>query len=260
MNALFDNVPDVVLEDLYTAEGRKAGWKGLFYSDGTFLGVASPRYRPVTKAMLADFAQATLNYIGGLNEVKVSWTPKAYTLEFSPSAESRRIDHDNGSLFARLVIVAPHDKQAVCVRLGAYRDVCRNLLLASPQFGADLRVRHDSRLPERLFGTIDEIGELVARWPSVVDSFRSLNERVVDLRALVAAVFDEPAEPTERQKRRIERRFDRIISRAVAENVDINRVTAWQALNAVQGFMQHDARRFGISQMDRIWDALAVAV
>jgi hypothetical protein len=106
---------------------------------------------------------------------------------------------------------------------------------------------------------------LEANWSNLAAVMRGMEERKVRLADFLSSVYGEPDELDGRSltlhKKRTETIVRRLLrERAVTGRPDLGRegiVSGWEAFNAVQGYVQHDATRRGNpSEMGRIIRAM----
>jgi hypothetical protein len=129
--------------------------------------------------------------------------------------------------------------------------------------GVELRHFIQPLLPENngLFKRSVELrrtfAQLVAGWDGVVETAQEMDSRQVNLAHFMRQVYPLSSDATERTRRSSERRVESIIRRIVRERQltgrrDLRiatdgtyRVSAWEAFNGVQGYVQHDMSRHG---------------
>jgi hypothetical protein len=177
----------------------------------------------------------------------------------APSDEYRRsIFGTADNIWPRLTIRAGYDGRAFQAQLGLYRDVCRNLAMLQPvghQTAAN--IRHTHHLRDRLGELRHTFARLAAGWNGVVETARAMETREVNLADFLRQVYPLSADATDRTRRSAERRVEGIIRRIVRERQQTGRpdlrigtdgaylVSAWEAFNGVQGYVQHDQSRHG---------------
>jgi hypothetical protein len=163
------------------------------------------------------------------------------------------------NIWPRLLIRAGYDGRAFNASLGYYRDACSNLSMIRTVAGRAVAasIRHTSHLRERLSELRDTFARLAAGWDSVVETARRMDAQQVNFAEFLRQVYPLPSDATERTRRSAERRVESIIRRIVRERQHTGRsdlrigtdatylVSAWEAFNGVQGFVQHDMSRHG---------------
>lgn len=157
------------------------------------------------------------------------------------------------NIFPRFLVSAGYGSSAFTASLGLYRDVCSNLqmiTLAGESISA--KIRHTKSLPNRVDELVKTFRALANKWHKVVDTANEMQSRSLVLRDYVEEIFPQPRNASDRTRRSYSRRFAAIQSRILRERMAtgnnshaLNTVTAWEAFQGVQGYVQHDQRRNG---------------
>jgi len=250
-------------------DGMRTPHYGLFRSDnGECIGrnSVSGRYVPHTTDDVLALVEAAGSAFGGVAAVRTHFRDGHY-VAVQPTREYREsIFGQKDTVFPRLIIDAPYGGTGSFTgTLGFYRDLCRNMSIMRQVEGTTVSIRHTSGLRNEMNDLIAAFGQLEAGWSNLAAVMRGMEERRVRLAQFITALYGEPDEREGRSltihKNRTEAIVRRLLrERAVAGRPDMGSdgvVTGWEAFNAVQGYVQHDATRRGNpSEMARIVRAM----
>jgi hypothetical protein len=242
--------PDNMVTDQY----------GLFRSDSGYLnGVKSisPRYQPHTTDDVCALVDAAAEAFDGEIECQTHFRNGHYVNIQPTNAIRRRVYGENDNVFPRIIINAGYDGRAFTATMGYYRDACRNLAMMRRVSGTTVSIRHTSGLRSRMDELINTFNTLKESWgtlTSVIDSLESRDVRMVDF---LDQIYGRPTPEqlalaaTGQLVRGVtthESRTKAIWNRLNKERVETGRpvmtdtVSAWEAYNAVQGYVQHNAQ------------------
>lgn len=244
---------------LCSPEGLRTPHYGLFRSDsGESVGVAVKRgYEPHTVDDVSALAEAAgASFEGSEPVVRCCWRDGVHHVSVAPSDEYRQsIFGSADNVFPRLIIRAGYDGRAFRASLGLYRDACRNLMmLRSDGQRIDANIRHTHHLRSEIQYLETTFSRLAAGWEGVVETARALDAKSVDLADFLRRVYPLPEAASRRTQGSHERRVSAIVHRIMRERQITGRgglagvwdsVTAWEAVNGVQGYVQHDQLRRG---------------
>jgi hypothetical protein len=167
------------------------------------------------------------------------------------------------NIWPRVIVNAGYDGRAFAATMGYYRDACRNLAMMRQVNGTTVSIRHTS-------GLRSHMDELIATFNTLKDSWNGLSDVIMHLQSSEVQMVDflneiYPQPETDASKRAVTVHKDRteaIFKRLQSERFRTGRpsmdntfkVSAWEAYNAVQGYVQHDAQsKTGFkSDFDRI--------
>lgn len=236
-------------------DGMTTPFFGLFRSDTATVvgsGSVSDRYTPHTTDDVLALVDAASEAFGNEMQIQCHFRDGHY-VSIAPSKEYRRsIFGTADNIFARVVINAGYDGKAFKASMGYYRDACLNLSIMRTISQTTVSIRHTSKLRGRMQELIATFETLKESWSTLTDLATSMQSRQVNLVNFLNAVYPQPesdASPravtihrnrTEEIFRRL-RRERQATGRPVIGN-DWN-VSAWEAYNAVQGYVQHVATR-----------------
>ena len=243
--------PDMMPTDQY----------GLFRSDTGFLkGVksVSKRYVPHETEDVCALVDAAGDAFDGDIEVKTHWRDGHYVSVAPSRAERRSIYGTDDNIFPRIVIRAGYDGQAFTGTMGYYRDACNNLAMMRRVSGTCVKIRHSSGLRSAMDDLIQTFGKLSAGWENLIEVAQELESREVRMIEFLDQIYGRPSEEqltltaTGQAVRAVtshKNRTEAIWTRLNRERVRTGRpkmvndtVSAWEAFNAIQGYVQHDAQ------------------
>ena len=236
-------------------EGMRTPHYGLFRSDnGQPVGKAvTKRYVPHTTDDILALCEAAAAAFEGDLDARCHWNNGHY-LTLAPSREHRlAIFGTNDNIFPRVLIRAGYDGNAFRASMGWYRDACKNLSIPKCA-GREtcVKIRHTHSLRGKMTELVRTFGALRNSWDNVAEQAQQMQQRRVDMREFLNAIYPQPEVWNSGRERTIhENRTEQIIRRLLNEQRQTGRersgfeVSAWEAYNAVQGYVQHDATRHG---------------
>lgn len=247
---------------LYGPENIRTGHFGLFRSDtGECVGAACREsYRPHTVEDVAAMAQVGAGVFDGDCRVRCHWRRGGgHVVSIVPSDDYRRaIFGTKDNVFPRLFIDAGYDGTPYRGSLGYYRDACRNLaMMRSAGAGISRALKHTRNIGAKLDDLRTEFLEIAAGWDGTVNTMRAMESRQVNLAEFLQAVYPVSEDSTGRARKSQEKRISAIFSRIYSERLATGRpalrdngagkwiVSAWEAFNGVQGYVQHQQTRHG---------------
>ncbi len=241
-------------------EGLRTPHYGLFRSDtGASVGVAVRRgYEPHTTDDICVLVDAACGAFDGQASVQCLFHDGHY-VTVKPSVEYRRsVYGTSDNIWPQLTIRAGYDGRAFKGQLGYYRDACRNMAMIRTVDNRAIvaNIRHTSQLRDKLADLQRLFAQLASGWNSVVETAQRLDSQQVNLADFLRQVYPLADNATDRTRRSAERRIESIVSRIIRERQATGRpqlvgtdgaylVSAWEAFNGVQGYVQHDMNRHG---------------
>ena len=217
-------------------------------------------YTPHTIEDVVAMGNAAAEAFDGDCRVRAHWRDGHY-VEITPSDDYRRsIYGTRDNVFPRMYCHAGYDGSAFTGSLGWYRDACRNLsMLRGTGRSATRKLRHTASLSARIEEMIEDFRALAEQWDATVERIEKMESRSVNLADFVRAVYPmgESTRAQANAERRVEAIFERVLrereltGRAAITNAGNVIVSAWEAYNGVQGYVQHEARRRNSSEWDR---------
>jgi hypothetical protein len=236
-------------------EGMRTPHYGLFRSDnGACVGNAcKARYTPHTTDDIVALVEACSTAFDGIGQVRCHFDDGHY-VSIAPSKDYRlKVFGERDNVFPRVIIRAGYDGRAFLASVGLYRDLCRNLMRLNCVKGAVATIRHTSQLRGKMDELIVSFSSLRDSWQNVIAMVQNMESRPVALADFLRQVYGEPSSDTGRGATRHKNRTEAIFRRVMKERLlsgrgDMGRdfmVSAWEAFNAVQGYVQHDAVRHG---------------
>jgi hypothetical protein len=235
---------------------------GLFRSDTGFLnGVksVSPRYVPHTTDDVCALVDAAGQAFEGEIDCKTHFRNGHYVNICPTNAERESIYKagDSDNVFPRIIIHAGYDGKAFSATMGYYRDACLNLAMMRRVSGTTVSIRHTSGLRGHMDDLIATFNTLKESWGNLTTVIRSLEATEVRMTDFLNEIYGQPTPEalalaaTGQAVRAVtthQNRTEAIWKRLNRERVTTGRpqmtnmVSAWEAYNAIQGFVQHDAQ------------------
>ena len=246
---------------LFGPENMSTDQYGLFRSDTGFIkGVksVSNRYVPHTTDDVCALVEAASDAFDGEIECKTHWREGHYVTVAPTKAERSSIYGTADNIFPRIVIRAGYDGQAFTGTMGYFRDACSNLAMMRRVSGTCVKIRHSAGLRPAMDELIETFGQLSAGWEHLVEVARELETREVRMVEFLDQIYGRPSDEqltlasTGQAVRAVtshKNRTEAIWKRLNTERQRTGRpmmtndvVSAWEAFNAVQGYVQHDAQ------------------
>jgi hypothetical protein len=235
---------------------------GLFRSDTGYLdGVksVSPRYVPHTTDDVCALVDAAGEAFEGEISCDTHFRNGHYVAIAPTNAERLSIyeDKDTDNVFPRVVINAGYDGKAFSATMGYYRDACDNLAMMRQVSGTTVSIRHTSGLRGHMNDLIAAFNTLKDSWGNLTTVIRSLESKQVRMTDFLNDIYGQPTPEqlalvaTGGKVRAVathQKRTEKIWNRLNKERLQTGRpqmtnvVSAWEAYNAIQGYVQHDAQ------------------
>ena len=237
-------------------DGLRTPFYGLFRSDTGELAsrqAVTKKYVPHTSRDVKALVSACAESLGGVSNVRCGFRFGHY-VAVEPSKEHRRaVFGTNDNIFPRMVIRAGYGGQSFRASLGTYRDVCSNMSIIRRVAGVSQTIRHISGLEDAMAELVQTFSAIAARWDSIAEVVAEMEARKVRLADFLKTIYGEPKEDSRRSLTMHRNRTESIMRRVMRERMATGRpdldsefiVSGWEAYNAVQGYVQHDARRKG---------------
>ena len=241
-------------------ENMKTDQYGLFRSDAGYLtGVksVSPRYVPHTTDDVCALVDAAGEAFDGEIECKTHFRSGHYVNIVPTDGERRSVYGTSDNVFPRIIINAGYDGKAFAATMGYYRDACSNLAMMRKVNGTTVSIRHTSGLRGHMDSLIATFNTLKESWGNLTDVIQSLESVEVRMVDFLDQIYGRPTDEqlalaaTGQAVRAVtthENRTKAIWKRLNDERFKTNRptltdtVSAWEAFNGVQGYVQHDAQ------------------
>jgi hypothetical protein len=246
-------------------DGLRTPYYGLFRSDnGQAVGGSSvsARYCPHTTGDVLALVDAAAAAFDGVASVQCGFRD-GHWLSIQPTKEHRlAVFGTADNVYPRLILDAPYGGKG-CFEggIGYFRDTCRNLARMHMVTGTTVKIRHTSGLRLKMDELIATFGQLREGWSNLVEAIQGMERRQVNMVEFLRSVYGEPDRDSGRSVTIHRNRTEAIFRRLTTERMRTGRpdmqtdwvVSAWEAFNAVQGYVQHDATRRGNpTPIDRI--------
>ena len=244
-------------------DGLRTPFYGLFRSDDSAVvgNAVTARYLPHQTDDVLALVEAASTAFDGVADVKCHFHEGHY-VAVQPTKEQRKnVFGTADNIFPRVIINAGYDGRAFHASLGFYRDLCKNMAIMREVRGTTVSIRHTSGLRPKMDELIATFGTLQQSWASVSAAADQLESRRVNMVEFLRAVYGEPNGETGRAVTMHKNRTEAIFGRLYSERLRSGRpalqsdwmVSGWEAYNAIQGYVQHDATRHGkADEMHRI--------
>lgn len=236
-------------------DGLKTPVYGLFRSDnGQYVG------KPCSKHYVAHqtddvmaLVESASEAFDGIGSLQCHFRDGHY-VSIAPSKDERRaIFGTADNIFPRFIVNAGYDGRAFSATVGFYRDACSNLAMMRQVSGTTVSIRHNSNLREKMDDLIQTFSTLRESWATLADVAAELQTRQVRMADFLDQVYGQPNENSKHSMTRHKNRTEAIFRRLSRERFITGRgsmdsefnVSAWEAYNAIQGYVQHDATRKG---------------
>ena len=242
----------------------KTPWYGLFRNDTWECignGSVTARYVPHTKDDVCALVEASKDIFDGDFEAKCNFKQGHY-VTIQPTKDYRlSVFGENDNVFPRLIISAGYNGKPFRASIGYYRDLCRNLAMMNSVEKTTVSIRHTNHLRDKLDDLINTFSILKSGWSNLSDTIKHMESRQVNLVDFMDSVYGKPDENSKRSVTIHKNRTESIFKRVLSERMKSGRssfsgnfnVSAWEAYNAVQGYVQHDSSRKGkVTDFDRI--------
>ena len=247
---------------LFGPDHMKTDQYGLFRSDSGYLkGVksVSPRYVPHTTDDVCALVDAAGEAFDGEIACKTHFR-NGHFVSIQPTNQDRLAIYKNAdtdNVFPRIVINAGYDGKAFSATMGYFRDACSNLAMMRMVEGTNVSIRHTSGLRGHMDSLIATFNTLKSSWGNLTNVIQQLESVEVRMTDFLNEIYPQPtAEQLQRDaegekvravtshKNRTEAIWKRLNNERVKTGRPqlTNTVSAWEAFNAVQGYVQHDAQ------------------
>ena len=243
-------------------DGMSTPLYGLFRSDNSSLvgsKSVTGRYHPHTTDDVCALVDAAGEAFDGDIDCKTHFRNGHY-VNIMPTAEKRTAiynETDSDNIFPRIIINAGYDGKAFSATMGYYRDACSNLAMMRQVNGTTVSIRHTSGLRGHMDSLIAAFNTLKDSWGNLTTVIRSLESQEVRMADFLNEIYPQPSAEqvalanTGQAVRAVtshENRTKAIWKRLNVERTRTGRpqmtntVSAWEAYNAIQGYVQHDAQ------------------
>lgn len=229
-------------------DGMRTDLYGLFRSDNAeHVGKAvSKNYVPHQSDDVVALVEAAGQAFEGLGETRCTFKNAHYVC-VSPSLEDRRaIFGTADNIFPRFMIRGGYDGRGFLATMGFYRDACDNLAMLRQVEGTSVSIRHGSGLREKMDDLIQTFSVLKESWATLGDVIAELETREVRMLEFMDQVYGQPDENSQKAKTNHKNRMKALWNRLNRERFSTGRrvmeedkVSAWEAFNAIQGYVQH---------------------
>jgi len=239
-------------------DAMRTPWFGLFRSDtGEVVGNSSVSkvYVPHTTDDVCALVDAASGVFGDDIECRTHFRDGHY-VDIKPNRMERLRLHDSDDVFPRVIIKAGYDGRAFSATMGYWREVCRNLAMPRLVKGLSVNIRHTSGLRPRMQELINTFEQLGESWTGLSEAILRLSTQEVRMSDFLNEVYPVPSleqlaladagqsvRAVTVHKNRTQKIWERLNRERNVLGMPAmqNTVSAWEAYNAIQGYIQHDA-------------------
>ena len=249
---------------LFGPENMRTDQYGLFRSDTGYLtGVKSisKQYVPHTTDDVCALVEAASTAFGGHLDLKCHWRNGHY-VSIAPTLEQRRSVYGTAdAIWPRIMLRGGFDGKGFKATMGYWRDLCLNMSMLETVESTSVSIRHSSNLRGQMDELIHSFEGLKDGWENLTAVAESMQSRTVNRLDYVREVFKDRM-PSQDQlnllalnpnakiraakvwQKMLKAMQDRLDSESIRSNRAVGRqeVSAWEAFNMVQGYIQHDAQ------------------
>jgi len=246
-------------------DGLRTPFYGLFRSDSNqIVGRAVTKsYVPHQTDDVLAITEAASKALGEDIDVKCHFRDGHFVEIAPPPSYRRAIFGTADNVFPRCIVNAGYDGRAFKASLGFYRDLCSNLHIPkSTGLAMSMKINHTSKLRSFMGEMIEGFRGLGDSWDTMVEQIRFMQNREVNIVDFLNEIYPQPEDDSKRAVTMHKNRTEAILRRLMNERHKSGRpeiasdrkVSAWEAFNAVQGYVQHEStRRSGFNNdMDRM--------
>ena len=246
-------------------DGMSTPLYGLFRSDNSSLvgsKSVTARYHPHTTDDVCALADAAENAFDGDIDIRCHFRNGHY-VDVKPNiAERKAVYGTADNIWPRVLIRAGYDGESFRASMGYFRDACSNMAMMSMVNGTSVCIRHTSGLRGKMDELIATFNTLKNSWSNLSDVVDHMQSREVVLTDFLNQLYPQPSQGEGRGVTIHKNRTESIVRRVISERLTTGRpslgqdfkISAWEAYNAVQGYIQHDAvaRKGFTGEFDRI--------
>ena len=237
-------------------DGMHTPWYAMFRSDTNEVigkGSVTSRYVPHQTDDVLALVDAAAEAFEDEIDVTTHFRDGHY-VSIMPTKHERLSVYGNAdNVWPRVIINAGYDGRAFAATMGYYRDACRNLAMMRQVDGTTVSIRHTSGLRSHMDSLISTFSVLKESWAGLTDVIQNLQSVDVQMADFLESIYSTPdADASKRgvtvHRERTEAIFRRLqnerfrTGRPSLSQSDGFMVSAWEAFNAVQGYVQHDAQ------------------
>jgi len=237
-------------------DGLRTPWYAMFRSDSNEVvgkGSVTSRYVPHQTDDVLALVDAAAEAFEDEIDVTTHFRDGHY-VSIQPTKHERLSVYGNAdNVWPRIIINAGYDGRAFAATMGYYRDACSNLAMMRKVDGTTVSIRHTSGLRSHMDSLISTFNVLKESWAGLTDVIQNLQSVNVQMADFLNEIYPQPDADASKRGATVHReRTETIFKRLQGERFKTGRgslttadgftVSAWEAFNAVQGYVQHDAQ------------------
>lgn len=261
--ALTEKFPfNVIKLPLSGPDGQQTPFYTMFRDDNGLQvgGACKETFVPHTVDDVVVLAETAAAKFGGDVRVEAWWNGCGHEVLIAPRDEKFKghVGDVKDVVWPRFHLRALYNGTAYQATLGLWRHSCSNLMMPKLVKGASTKIYHSTNLRTRIGELNGEFQKLSATWDSQIASMTRMSELEIPLQEVVTKVFGVSLKPDGSPSQSAIRRYEAIMGRLFKDRVslghDVNstRVTLWESINAIQGYVQHDVTRKAYADTDTV--------
>jgi len=237
-------------------DGLRTPWYAMFRSDTEQVvgkGSVTSRYVPHQTDDVLALCDAAAEAFDDDIDVKTHFRDGHYVSIQPTQHERLAVYGQRDNVWPRVIINAGYDGRAFAATMGYYRDTCQNLAMMRQVSGTTVSIRHTSGLRGHMDSLISTFNTLKDSWQGLSDVILHLQDTSVQMVDFLNEIYPQPNVDASKRgvtvhRDRTESIFRRLqnerfrTGRGRLQSTDGFTVSAWEAFNAVQGYVQHDAQ------------------
>ena len=235
-------------------DGMRTPWYAMFRSDTEDVvgkGSVTSRYVPHQTDDVGALCDAASEAFDGEIDGNCHFRDGHY-VSIQPTKHDRlAVFGQRDNVWPRVIVNAGYDGRAFAATMGYYRDACQNLAMMRQVSGTTVSIRHTSGLRGYMDELISTFNTLKDSWNGLSDVIMHLESSTVQMVDFLNEIYPQPVGDASKRAVTVHRdRTEAIFKRLQSERfrtgrdrmTDTFEVSAWEAFNAVQGYVQHDAQ------------------
>lgn len=260
----------ITIQSLTGPEGIPTPHKGLFQVvDGEFgpeIGECCSSYSPKEGyiphqtddvAAICDAVSPLFQGKNGDPKILTRWDDGHQVLVKPSDSQRIRLFEDKSGedddIWPRLMINASLAGKAYTVRVGLYRDACKNLEMIRSVNECSVSIRHDVNLRYEMDKLIEQCACLKDGWAAMEEHVQMMSQRDINFAAFMQEILPPPERGESTQYRNscetIWTRLCQESQRFGVPQPEPEKANAWLAFNAVTYFTQHKKSRNGLREL-----------
>lgn len=241
-------------------DGQQTPFYTMFRSDNGLQigGACKETFVPHTVDDVAVLTETAAAKFGGDVRLSTWWNGHGHEVIVAPRDTSFKghVGDVKDIVWPRLHVRALYNGTAYMASLGLWRHSCDNLMMPKLVKGCSTKIYHSTNLRTRIDELNGEFQKLAGTWEASLATMNRMADVEVNMSEFIGKVFGVSVKPDGSQTTSGARRQEAILGRLTKDRTtldrDVNspRVTLWEAVNAVQSYVQHVVTRRAYSDSD----------